>query len=253
MLDDPALRRVRLLPAEPLAQVDLHRLSWSGAPLSQRFSVTYGVDTFRRAAPATAPAAGKVAVVVAITGRAWNLYMTGAEARAVEAALEADRWEVITRDGRSATRAEVKRLLLREDVGLFHYAGHGFRRGRDAWDSYLTLAGDDRLTIADVLGLRRVPPRIVLSSCETDAAGEGAVVAGLGLAPAFVLAGADAAVAMRSDPKDFLMKAVMSELYTRHFPRFLDDPAVALHETMTADLARDLPGVDPPALRVLVP
>ncbi len=231
--------------------MELHRLPWNDRKLAVRFSVTYGVDALRPPAPNTR---GKSALVVAFSGDRWDRYQTGPEADAVRDALRKAGWDhvFVLRDD-EATPEEVRRILEREDVELFHYAGHSIRNGVDAWDSFLSLGGGQRLTIADVLGLRHVPRRVVLSSCVTDAGPGGVFVAGMGIAPAFILAGADVAVATAGTPNGALIKDVMSKVYGAHLDLLLEDPSAALRAA-AADLhgSGDLATIDLPSLRVLV-
>jgi CHAT domain-containing protein len=183
-----------------------------------------------------------------------DLYRTDKEADVVRDALAGAGYEpVLVLRGREATREAVLAHLERPDVELFHYAGHSVREGVDAWDSFLSLDGGQRLTIGDVLRLRHVPRRVILSSCATDASGDGGFVAGLAIAPAFVIAGADLAVAAAGDENGGAMKILMSSFYRTHPPRPLDDDPAAvakgIHDAMLGL------GVGPRALqlRVLVP
>ena len=172
----------------------------------------------------------------------------------MQAALEAAGWNVLRRDGEKATREEVLRLLQEEDLALLHYIGHGYRMGTgpDANGSYLSLGGEGKkLSLPDVLALRRAPERVFLSNCEGDAAGEGMLVAGMGMAPAFVISGATTAIAMTGSPGDAHMAALVSELYENHISDLLTDPAVALRDTVKALRAgQGTSSVVFPALRV---
>jgi CHAT domain len=248
VLAAPSLRRVRFLASEPLARVDLDRLSRDGHRLDERFSVTYGVDSFR---PPRSEARGRKALVVMADAA---LHTAAREAETVEDVLRGAGWRVVSLKGTQATRSEVLRYLEDPEVELFHYVGHSFRtREPDAWGSHLSLGRGERLDIADVLALRHVPLRVVLSSCETDAAGDGALVAGMGIAPALVITGSEVVVAMVADPKDALMTPVMRELYTHHFEQLLNDPAEALRRaTRSVQRSPGMASADLPALRVLV-
>jgi CHAT domain-containing protein len=174
----------------------------------------------------------KMALLVVIPGA--DLRAAEREADSVEHALDAAGWTVLRRDGETATVAEILRILREEDLGLLHYIGHGSRRGPDANDSYLRLARGGKLRLSDVLALPRAPQRVVLSSCEGDAAGDGALVAGMGIGPAFVISGADVAVALVGRPKDSQLAELNSMLYGKFLTIFLRDPAAALRETMSA-------------------
>ncbi len=92
--------------------------------------------------------------------------------------------------GPAATPETVRAALAR--ASLFHYAGHGRFGGREGWDSALPLR-DGQLSVGDVLLLPAVPQTVVLSGCETGRADAGP--AGVGLAHAFLLRGAQRVVA----------------------------------------------------------
>jgi tetratricopeptide (TPR) repeat protein len=93
--------------------------------------------------------------------------------------------------GRSATRSAVIEAVQNADA--FHFAGHGRSAGPEGWDSALLLA-DTELSVGDVLLLRSVPRRVILSGCETAKTGtldEG----GIGVAQAFAIAGSEVVIA----------------------------------------------------------
>ncbi len=258
LLDDPTFKRIRLLPAGPLGGVELHRLPWKKAALGERFAISYGVDASRRPSPPPGPPGReRRALVVAISGKEEGemLFRAHDEAKLVAESLRRAGFAPTVLEDEAATLDEVERTLEQDDVDLFHYAGHGRRApGKpDTWDDYLTLAGRQRLTVHQVLRLRRVPRYVLLGSCETDASGDPAFAAGLGVGPAFVLAGSEAVVALAGSPKDQLMMKVMKGLYEGRLRAFLDNPAAAVHETMTALPAAGQLGAElVPAVRVLV-
>lgn len=77
---------------------------------------------------------------------------------------------------------------------VVHFAGHGALDPTSPWDAHLDLAAGGQLTLRDVLALPLTAERVVLSGCETA----GTRVVGsehIGLAEAFVLAGAQSVVA----------------------------------------------------------
>ncbi|MEQ9495234.1 MAG: CHAT domain-containing protein [Deltaproteobacteria bacterium] len=113
-----------------------------------------------------------------------------------EGALVVEVWREAGLDVRSlggdATFEAVRSALESSDVDRFHYAGHATFEGRDGSESGLELARGTRLTLTDVLSLTHVPSEVVLSACESGGAGS---ASGIGLASAFIVAGADRAIA----------------------------------------------------------
>jgi CHAT domain-containing protein len=174
-----------------------------------------------------------------------------AEAASVAQALEPRAgWHVHTLVGPQVTAAAVRDALAAAD--LVHYGGHGTYGGRDALESALPLAGDTELTLADVLGLPRVPPIVVLFGCETarDSAQGGHEA--LGLAHAFVMAGAAAVVASPRVVDDAVAGELAIETYRRIAAAPALDVTAALRDAELAILARR-PASDWAAFRVLVP
>ncbi|MCB9649195.1 MAG: CHAT domain-containing protein [Deltaproteobacteria bacterium] len=145
--------------------------------------------------------------------------------------------------GFEATGAALRAGLAH--AALLHYAGHGREHG--GWGSELPLADGAALRVGDILALPRVPARVVLSGCETGAAaGEHGV--GLGLAQAFILAGARGVVAATRPVPDAAARALMEALYT-------EDPSDlvgALHRAQARLRAHD-PEADWAAFRIFVP
>ena len=184
--------RVRVLPYGPLRAVDFHALPFGGDVLLSERPVVYGLDLEVTASEATP---GRRALV--IPAAPWSgLRAATAEAEAVRDALRnlPEPWSVEFLDSAEATAAEVRDLLPR-DFDLLHYSGHGSAGGRFGWEGALHLAGGTRLAVGDVLALDRMPSQVVLSSCETGLEAEEAPVASLGLAQAFLVAGARSVVA----------------------------------------------------------
>ena len=96
---------------------------------------------------------------------------------------------------------------------LLHYAGHGRFAGREGWGSSLPLARGGRLSIGDILALASVPSRVVLSGCDAAREGEEASAESLGLAQAFVVAGATFAIAPVRPVSDALAARMSEALY----------------------------------------
>ncbi|MEZ4259205.1 MAG: CHAT domain-containing protein [Polyangiaceae bacterium] len=228
--------------------VDVHALTVDGAPLLSRLPVVYALD----ATGASRPSGEGDAVVVA--DPLGDLPNARAEGDAVAAALAgAMRTRVLK--GEQATSARV--IAAAQNARALHYAGHGEFVGREGWESSLPLAEGTSLRVTDILALPRAPATLVLSGCEAGkSAGDVELV---GLAQAFVLAGARAVVAPTRKVTDALGRDMARGLYDA--PDGADasagawvigDPGAALRAA--ALRVRDAqPTADWAAFRVLVP
>ncbi|KYF91717.1 hypothetical protein BE20_13915 [Sorangium cellulosum] len=172
------------------------------------------------------------------------------EADAVAAALEGQGRAVERLSGGVATHAAVASALEQPGIALFHYAGHGFFGGIDGWDSGLPLAGGGQLAVSDILALRRAPAQVVLSGCDTARTGAapGARGLGLGLAQAFLVAGAGSVIAATRPVDDALAERMMVALVAAG----QEDPGAQLREATLAAL-RATPSSDWASFRALVP
>jgi len=260
-----AAAQVTVIPYGALRGVDLHAAPWRGAPLAASKPVAYAVDlpAAKAAAPAalagggagspvadpprdlpakvTTPAERDGSLVVGDPLR--NLPQARREAEAVHAALSARGQPSALQLGEQATRSALRQAL--GTVRHLHYAGHG-RFGGEGWDSALPLA-DGELNAGDILTLP-VPPVVVLAGCETGRAAEGPLES-IGLAQAFILAGARAVVAS-SRPVDDRMAARLSEALYEQGGR-PEPPALPERLRQAQRKLRD-EGADWSAFRVLV-
>jgi cellulose synthase operon protein C len=223
-------RRVRILPYGALRGVDFQALPFAGDVLLAAHPVVYGLDltTPRDASPPAKPRA------LVVANPLLDLPQAAHEGEVVAAALRSG-WSVTLLQGPSATVEAVKAALA--DSDLFHFAGHGFFAGTGGWESDLRLAGGSRLTVADLLALRRVPRWVVLSGCETGRSSE-APIEGLGLAQAFVLAGSRAVIATTRTVEDRDAEAMVKDLYT-HETGTPPDLAALLRQAQLAWRKRD--------------
>ncbi|MFL6232830.1 MAG: CHAT domain-containing protein [Thermoanaerobaculia bacterium] len=221
---------VRVLPYGPLRTVDFHVLPFAnGQPLLATHQVAYSLDLPRRSA--STPRGGRpVALVVANPTR--DLRAAETEGRMVAAAVERwpGGWEVSSLEGGAAQARPVRDALTR--ARFFHYAGHGSFGGFAGWGSELPLAERSRLTLSDVLALSHTPDSIVLSACDAGRTSEEAPGEGVGLANAFLLAGAREVVAARQSVPDASANELMTEMY-RHWQPEEDLP----HQLRRAQLA----------------
>jgi tetratricopeptide (TPR) repeat protein len=242
--DIASAKRIRIATHGPLRNVDFHALDLDGKPLIAHKPVVYAVDAPPRAAHHTATSRALV-----VGDPRGDLGSARKEAQVVSETLRAKGWTVRESLGTAATLEAVRAAIASPDLQLLHYAGHGVFEGHDGWESGLPLASGSWLTIGDVLALPRVPPRVVLSGCET-AKGASSSAPALGIAQSFVAAGAREVVAATRPVDDTLAAQVVSRVMAS-----LDasvDLATALARAQ-ADLAEEKPGTDWATFRVLVP
>lgn len=147
-----------------------------------------------------------------------TLPLARAEAREVAAALS------VTPMPRA--EANPRALLTRlQRTRLFHFAGHGVLTTADPFDAHLRLAEGTRLSLEDVLVARPRVGLAVLSGCETGKRGALAGEHALGLAHAFLVAGADRVLAANTAVPDAAARDFMRAFHAANGAR---DPAEAL-------------------------
>lgn len=203
--------RLRVLSYGGLRSVDFHALPFGGEPLLARHLVVYSLDLPARPAP---PPAGRLVALLVSNPQTDQGYLPAAQKEAGEVAAAVGHWEGWTLQwlqGPGASSPAVSAALPRAD--LFHFAGHGSFAGFSGWDSALPLADRSLLTLGDVLTLRRVPRWVVLSACDAGLSSEQAPGEGIGLANAFLLAGAQKVVAANRRIADDTARDLLSELY----------------------------------------
>jgi tetratricopeptide (TPR) repeat protein len=191
---DPVLagaRRVRLFPYASADFIDWASAPWRGRPLLASVEVEYGLDIGAPDRPHAASRESQRAALV-IANPTGDLPGAGAEAEAVVAALPG--WDVTRLEGSAATREATLGALPR--ARLLHYGGHARAVDGDGmpFSSALVLSGNARVELGDLLAAPGVPELVVLSACEAarTAAGTPSL---MGLAQAFVAAGARGAIA----------------------------------------------------------
>jgi CHAT domain-containing protein len=224
--------------------VDMHALPFDGAPLVSKLAVDYPLDV----GGVRDAASGVEALVVSDPTR--DLPATRAEAKAVVDSLRTSGWGVTALDGASATSANVLARLA--SVRIFHYAGHGVFAGLEGWESALPVHGGGRIALGDVLALDRAPAGVVLSACESARADLDASAESLGLAQAFVAAGAEAVVAPTRAVGDALASKLARLLYEGWAPGAPPDLAELLQRAQVRIAAED-PQADWSSFRVLRP
>lgn len=233
-----ASARVTILPHGQLWGLDLHAQPWRGQPLVLSRPVAYGLDL----PPLAAPAAASARRILLVDDPTGDLPAARDEAGALAALLGA-RGTLDHMSGDAATGAAVRSALLR--ATLFHYAGHGRFAG---WESHLPLAGESQLRIGDILTLARVPERVILSGCETARTSSRAAPESLGIAQAFLAAGA-AEVVAAVRPVDDALAAALGPLI--HADPGELDLVIALQRAQIS-LTRTHAAADWPAFRVLI-
>lgn len=227
-------RRLRVRAYGAWRAVDVHALPFRDAPVVAKVAVDYPLGFATEGAQNTTT--GRAVVVGDPTG---DLPSAGEEARAVASTLSSAPVTLLVRDDASSERVAG---ALR-GAGTFHYAGHGVYAGLEGWESALPLAHGGRLTVADVLAIAPAPARVVLSGC--DAAKSEGDAEGLGLAQAFVAAGADEVLAPVRPVADGLAAKLAARVHREHGPL-----ADALRSASLA-LRDEAPGADWAAFRVL--
>ncbi|MEZ4470017.1 MAG: CHAT domain-containing protein [bacterium] len=126
------------------------------------------------------------------------------------------------------------RTLLRlvDGARVFHFAGHGVLS--TPWEAHLRLAGATRLEVADMLTTRARTGLVVLSGCET---GVGRPIGGeatVGLAQAFLAAGASAVLATEAPIGDEDARTFIERFYGAGGA---ERPGEALRAAVDADRA----------------
>jgi tetratricopeptide (TPR) repeat protein len=236
-----------MLAGAPRVHIHAHR-SLARLPLDRSLAaeldvpIAFAVDA---PAPTPGPRCTGARRALLVTNPQQNLWAASEAAPAIRGDLERRGLAVDLLDGAAATRAAIEARLADPCTVLFHYDGHGIaaaQRGlaggltADRTEDALLLAGGDALTAADVLGLSRVPDAVVLNGCTT------AAPEGLGLAQAFVFAGAAQVVASLDElPADDAARFTR-KLYARD--------AGAHDLDLVRLFARATAGADLPALRV---
>jgi CHAT domain-containing protein len=239
--------------------VDFHALPFGGQPLLAIRLVAYSLDLPRRSG---FPSRSGQPVALVVSNPTRDLRTAEAEGQTVAAAIKnwqcpcaaiknwRGPWKLNLLTGSAAQAGEVRKALTQ--ASFFHYAGHGSFGGFAGWSSELPLADQSKLTLSDILTLSRTPDSIVLSACDAGRTSEEAPGEGVGLANAFLLAGAREVVAARQLVSDASANDLMDEVY-RHWQSGMDLP----HQLQRAQLACRAKNPSPRAawasFRLLVP
>jgi hypothetical protein len=208
--------RVRMLSYGSLRAVDFDALPFGDEPLFARHLVVYSLDLpMRPTRPSSAATTGKAVALLVSNPLTDQGYLAAAheEAKVISQAVGewGHGWRLMPLEAEGASSKAVSAALPGAD--LFHFAGHGNFAGLGGWDSALPLADDSRLTLGDILTLRRVPRWVVLSACDAGHSSEQAPGEGIGLANAFLLAGSQEVIASTRTVDDETARYLMTELY----------------------------------------
>ena len=199
--------RVRVLAYGAYRGVDVHALASAatkGAPLLELAAVDYPLglrDGGTRRGDAT------TALVVGDPSQ--DLPHARREAGVASRALVARGRSVITLLGGEVSAARLASELPR--AAWVHYAGHAAFGGEEGIESALPLADGGRFAVGDLLALARAPRTVVLSACEAGRSSGRAE--GLGLAQAFVVAGAEEVLAPVRPVADDVALALATAAY----------------------------------------
>jgi len=203
-------RRLRLFPYGAADRVSWQAVPWNGRPLLASLEVEYGLDVGQRSGKGSAAprATGAVPTALVISNPTGDLPAAALEARAVTDALVG--WNVFRLNGSAATRDAT--LAALPAARLLHYAGHALPGATGPLSSALVLSGEDRIELGDLLAAPAVPALVVLSACEAAGA-ETRQPSLMGLAQAFVAAGAVAALAPTRPVRDADARAFTAAFY----------------------------------------
>lgn len=201
-------RSLRVLPYGRLREVDFHALPWNDEMLLADLPVVYSLDL---GTPDHGRRSARRRARIVVDPRG-DLLAAREEGDAVARTLRDAGWEVELLAGGDATTPALVRNLGTLD--LLHYAGHGVFSGAGGLESALLLADESRLSVGDVLALD-APRWVVLSGCDTARSDLEAPLEGLGLAQAFLLAGAERAIAATRPVEDRETAELFTELYRR--------------------------------------
>ena len=142
-----------------------------------------------------------------------NLTFARREGRAVLAALG----EGTLLSGPEADREAVMSRL--REASVFHFAGHGVSSPSAPWEAHLRLGGGARLSLRDILTLGAEARLVVLGGCETSERGRFSERQGIGLADAFVLAGAEVVLATDRKVDDRAASRFLDAFYAPRDPK----------------------------------
>jgi CHAT domain len=185
---------VRVLPLGRAWLARMHAVPYRGTYLGWDKAVSYGLDL-----PPVAPRTGGRSAVV-VTDPSGDLPNAKTEGEVVALELERDDWDVVSFGGAAARRESV--LSAMTGAQLFHYAGHGVRRGEDGWDSSLLLGDSETIGVYDVISLLSPPRFAVLAGCESGALSALLADGGMSVGRGLLAAGAESVLVGEGEVAD---------------------------------------------------
>jgi cellulose synthase operon protein C len=196
-----ALKCLYVLPFGRADRINWHTVELETRPLIATAEVVYRVDLPESVDHS--PKNGELDNALIVTNPTGDLEAAQAEGSLVADAL--GHWRPIRLEGPRATRDALLKIL--PTVALFHYAGHALAEGPSGSESSLILADGERADLGDFLALPRIPEVVVLAACQASGG------SAMGLAQAFLAAGARFVVAPRGDVDDAETRAFVTRLY----------------------------------------
>ncbi|MGW2513031.1 CHAT domain-containing protein [Streptomyces scopuliridis] len=202
---------VCLVPHGVLHEIPLHAVATGGVPLAARNpvhvvqSASLLADLYRD----TAPPAPRGLCVFADSRSDQPLVHARAEARSMAGAF-GERAEVLTGD--RVTRQLVLDRLVHSEATAVHFACHGVLAPDDIAGSAISCA-DGPLTMDDLLGVRIRADLVTLSACRSGASRGRPGDERLGLARAFLIAGAKSVLVTQWQVDDLSTALFMERFY----------------------------------------
>ena len=232
--------RMILLPAGKLSRLSIHALPFDGTkPLLAQMPVSYSLDL--TPVPTSAESDEKAVVVLASQPQR-KLPMAKQEALYVTEQVRAGGNHADLVYAEKSDREDIEALLTSKNTTYLHYVGHAdYSKAEDGSKSGLDIKTNYRLEAQDILMFRRVPRRLFLSGCKTASTWSITSV-GLGVATAFLLAGAEDVVAASDDVTDQLAYAFSKQVLARGTFPSNADPSVAVRKAQLELYARQTPG-----------
>jgi CHAT domain-containing protein len=202
---------VWIVPHGPLHSVPLHAVPIGNQPLINRNPVFYtpsgSVMTY---CERDRPAQNGRVLVLAEPSETRPLRHVRREAEAVGAQFAES--DVVL--GPAATKQTFTDKLTRGRYDIVHLACHGSFEHDDPLRSGIELAGNEVVTVADVLGLRIDTGLVVLSACETGLGERRASDDLIGLTRSFIYAGSPSVVVSQWAVQDLSTAILMDNFYT---------------------------------------
>ena len=208
--------QVWLVPGDVLHYVPMHALRIGDVSLAERNPVCYtpSASVMRYCRAKRRPDSGR-SLVFADSRATRPLSHARDQAFAIAARYGAE-----LHTGAATTRDLVEKRLTGEHLDVLHFACHGEFDQADPMRSGVLLAGDDRLTAADLLRLPVNANLVTLSACESGVSAQRPGNELMGLTRALVYAGASAVLVSL-----WSVDEISTNLLMQYFYRALYDGA----------------------------